>query len=271
MKIIPGKYPECHEWQNWIAFTKGPEISLVFLYRLAAYVRDVVKAKVTMYGFRTYAEQVAAYNNYLAGGNLAAKPGTSWHEYGLAVDFNRVRTLDGRGVYPGTLNHDYDLWAAGRVESINKYGITHTVKGEPWHIQPIETRGYGGAKSDFADFDDVMNGGDDMKRGDKGDSVKFWQTALNAAIDVGLKVDGDFGALSEAATKTFQSRNGLAASGVVGDATFAKMLDVLMRVDKATIDAAKLKIAQYTADLNNAKTALLVSENKRKAGISALQ
>jgi len=101
--------------------------------------------------------------------------------------------------------------------------------------------------------------------------VKFWQTALNAAIDVGLKVDGDFGALSEAATKTFQSRNGLAASGVVGDATFAKMLDVLMRVDKATIDAAKLKIAQYTADLNNAKTALLVSENKRKAGISALQ
>lgn len=271
MKIIPGKYPECQDWQNWISFTKGPEISLVFLYRLAAYVRDVVKARVTMYGFRTYAEQQAAYADYLAGGNLAAKPGTSWHEYGLAVDFNRVRTVFGKAVYPGTLNADYALFAVSKTETLNRYGLRHSVIGEPWHIQPIETKGYSGAKSDFADFDDVMNGGDDMKRGDKGDSVKFWQAALNAAINAGLKVDGDFGGLTETATKNFQTKYAISPSGVVGDVTFAKMLDVLMCADKAVIDAAKLKIAQYTADLTAAKNQLLISENKRTAGIKALQ
>lgn len=37
-------------------------------------------------GFRTYAEQVVLYNRYLHGGNLAAKPGTSRHESGDALD-----------------------------------------------------------------------------------------------------------------------------------------------------------------------------------------
>jgi hypothetical protein len=37
-------------------------------------------------GFRTFAEQQVLYARYLAGGNLAAKPGTSMHERGLAVD-----------------------------------------------------------------------------------------------------------------------------------------------------------------------------------------
>ena len=38
-------------------------------------------------GGRSYQDQVNAYNNYLRGGNLAAKPGTSVHESGRAVDF----------------------------------------------------------------------------------------------------------------------------------------------------------------------------------------
>lgn len=37
-------------------------------------------------GFRTFAEQVVLYNRYLNGGNIAAKPGTSNHEFGRAID-----------------------------------------------------------------------------------------------------------------------------------------------------------------------------------------
>lgn len=36
--------------------------------------------------YRTYAEQVEFWNIYLAGGNLAARPGTSNHGWGIAVD-----------------------------------------------------------------------------------------------------------------------------------------------------------------------------------------
>lgn len=37
-------------------------------------------------GVRTYAEQAALYAKYLAGGHIAAKPGTGEHEVGGAVD-----------------------------------------------------------------------------------------------------------------------------------------------------------------------------------------
>jgi tape measure domain-containing protein len=44
-------------------------------------------------GFRTYAEQAALYQRYLAGGPLAAKPGTSSHERGEAVDVTDYTTF----------------------------------------------------------------------------------------------------------------------------------------------------------------------------------
>jgi LysM repeat protein len=41
----------------------------------------------TLSGYRSYAQQLYLYNLYLSGqGNLAAVPGTSSHEYGIAID-----------------------------------------------------------------------------------------------------------------------------------------------------------------------------------------
>jgi len=65
-------------------------------------------------GFRTRAEQVAAYQDYLAGGTLAAKPGTSHHEFGAAADV--TLTPEQRSM-------------AGR------FGLGFPVGGEPWHIE----------------------------------------------------------------------------------------------------------------------------------------
>jgi hypothetical protein len=67
-------------------------------------------------GFRTYAEQAALYQRYLAGGPIAAKPGTSSHERGEAVDVSDASTFDsimagappGIALYnnvPGDFNH----------------------------------------------------------------------------------------------------------------------------------------------------------------------
>ncbi|OJV76549.1 MAG: hypothetical protein BGO37_10900 [Cellulomonas sp. 73-92] len=72
---------------------------------------------------RSSAAQAGLYQAYLNGtGNLAAKPGTSPHEKGIALDMNVASSA-----------HRW-LLANGA-----KYGWTQAVPGEPWHWQ------YGGA------------------------------------------------------------------------------------------------------------------------------
>jgi D-alanyl-D-alanine carboxypeptidase len=68
-------------------------------------------------GFRTRQQQEELYRRYLAGtGNLAARPGTSMHERGLAVDFGGVRSI-------------YTRLAKAA-------GLIAPVSGEPWHWEP---------------------------------------------------------------------------------------------------------------------------------------
>lgn len=60
-----------------------------------------------------------------------------------------------------------------------------------------------------------------LKKGSEGAEVKKWQKYLNI-LGYGLTVDGDFGKLTETATKDFQKRTGLKADGIVGTKTVAK-------------------------------------------------
>ncbi len=57
-----------------------------------------------------------------------------------------------------------------------------------------------------------------LRKGSKGDMVKKLQAAL------GVNADGDFGQGTENALKKWQDRNGLAADGVAGPKTLAKLL-----------------------------------------------
>lgn len=86
---------------------------------MAAIVNRIIAesgGKVTISsGHRTTEEQQRLYDLYKSGqGNLAAKPGTSRHEHGTAVDFGG------------------DLELAGRLA--RKYGLSMSVPGEPWHF-----------------------------------------------------------------------------------------------------------------------------------------
>ena len=65
---------------------------------------------------RSYAEQVALYTD---GKHKAAKPGTSMHEYGYAIDM-----------------HSADANALASMGLLRKYGFARPVKGEPWHLEP---------------------------------------------------------------------------------------------------------------------------------------
>jgi N-acetyl-anhydromuramyl-L-alanine amidase AmpD len=70
-----------------------------------------------------------------------------------------------------------------------------------------------------------------LRLGSKGWQVKRLQTLLrqHGVLPLEAKLDGDFGEVTEAAVKSFQSRNGLNADGVVGPLTWAALhaVDVL--------------------------------------------
>jgi len=74
-------------------------------------------------GFRSYAQQAELYRRYLAGtGNLAAPPGRSNHEKGLAIDHGPHSTASDRTV-------------------AETFRLHYPVGGEPWHVEPFAKGG----------------------------------------------------------------------------------------------------------------------------------
>jgi hypothetical protein len=57
-----------------------------------------------------------------------------------------------------------------------------------------------------------------LRRGSTGANVRYLQTVLG-----GLKIDGQFGPITDRAVRAFQSANGLKVDGIVGPITWAKL------------------------------------------------
>ncbi len=74
-------------------------------------------------GFRSRAQQERLYALYLSGrGNLAARPGTSKHERGLAIDHAPHSTPSMRQI-------------------ARDFRLHYPVRGEPWHVEPFARGG----------------------------------------------------------------------------------------------------------------------------------
>lgn len=63
--------------------------------------------------------------------------------------------------------------------------------------------------------------GVDLKVGSRGGLVAIWQSQLNHRDFAGLAVDGQFGPLTDAATRHFQASRHLVTDGIVGPITWA--------------------------------------------------
>lgn len=74
-------------------------------------------------GWRSYADQVTAYQRMQAGGPKAATPGTSLHGYGTAVD------LGGPIQNTGSAQH---AWLRNNASQFGWYWVGQRY-GEPWH------------------------------------------------------------------------------------------------------------------------------------------
>ena len=120
---LSNKYPV----KNPVGKLTGDYINLdpVFAGRLAN-----VCPMILTESYRSSERQAGLYNQYLeykrtGKGSIksAAKPGTSWHEFRLAVD---TSTQPIRGMTNAQLK---------------PYGLCKPISSEGWHIQPIETLG----------------------------------------------------------------------------------------------------------------------------------
>ncbi len=200
------------------------------------------KVKVVS-GVRTKAQQQALYDKYLTKGwPLAANPNRviapgfhgSWHQqqddgFGYAVDFRIVK----RGTKEAFVT---DVAA--------EYGIRPTVKGEWWHFQPRNSQGWFDRAPSFGD-ESIVEPDEPatdlnavvqyieslghqvalapLRKGSRGDTVRFAQARLgDLNFDVGTP-DGVFGNKTRLGTIRFQRHNSLVADGVIGGKTWRAM------------------------------------------------
>lgn len=295
MRIRLSDYPvEIAKPFDYVSFKAGAEVNRVLLYRFAAYCRDIVKKKtVVAVGFRSYDEQARLYDLWRAGkGNLAAKPGESAHNYGLAIDVQNIGTKAGIKQYPGTINSDYDKWKTGIPSVLNKYGLTHSVSGEPepWHIVPIELTRSGQSKLDygfFIDDDDFVNtttGYPVIKKSSpvmRGNFVVYLQSQLNLQINAKLEVDGLAGNNTISAIKEYQAKKGLSVDGSCGQQTWSEIvkyqvIDYRLMYEKAQADikALNAKITDLKTQIANSDVvhaALLKADSNKKLEIELLK
>lgn len=195
------------------------------LRRLGAW-NSALKNKYAVHiGWRSNADQLVAYNKYLAGtGPVAAKPGTSKHNQSpsLAVDLRGADSYtagSGHTTYSErVLGAKYGLcWPVGqRAAGGGAYDTT-----EPWHVEKITNW------SGTFPVSITGTGWTNLHIGSTGTAVKKWQTWLHAMFGYASRVnpDGKFGPITESATKEFQSRVGYKGDdidGNVGPGTLAK-------------------------------------------------
>lgn len=108
------------------SMTQGSSTGLnkVFLEQYEAYNRARGNKFHIISGWRSTAKQAVLYAKYLAGtGNLAARPGTSNHERGLAIDHGPHSTAADRAV-------------------ARQFRLHYPVRGEPWHVEPFADGGF---------------------------------------------------------------------------------------------------------------------------------
>lgn len=149
----------------------------------------------------------------------AAKPGTSNHGKGCAIDWARKNSL---GV---TVNLDTRTltWLANNAPN---FGFFNTVKSENWHWCWV----YGDGPmppavlAEEAQYPDpaVPPTTPVLKIGDTGPNVKTLQEKMTKK-GYNLLADGNFGPRTQSAVKLFQVNNNLPETGIVDVATWAAL------------------------------------------------
>ncbi|OGO78625.1 MAG: hypothetical protein A2Y23_10110 [Clostridiales bacterium GWB2_37_7] len=223
-KLNSGKFPIANPFK-WLVFSKGWQrhIDFIFACRLAA-LAEYMKRKINISsGYRSTEEQIRSYkktggklvNGIWTGGNgYAAKPGSSWHEYRLAIDASDawLKALEKEFATASQVT----LMRFGLFKPLTK-GNGTSVR-EDWHIQPIETVGIKDKKSLEPK---LIN---KLQRGDMGFEVIELQWRLNS-YGYNLTANGNFEIITDEIVRDFQRSKGLVDDGIVGQSTWGKLYE----------------------------------------------
>lgn len=114
----------------------------------------------------------------------------------------------------------------GLVEAVHSNGTITTLEGNTSDMYLRRVRsacvvGYG--RPAYGDASPMPTSDGMLRLGSTGNAVKTLQSHLNTVMGSGLVVDGQFGPLTDAALRAFQSRYGLQVDGVYGPASAAMM------------------------------------------------
>lgn len=220
MKIVSGKYPEETRIEAYMKFAGGSEsreINLVFARRCAALFRDHGIVATGLFGYRSVEAQRRLYNAYIAYkngkgpyANLAAFPGSSKHQYGLALD-----VPSGNNAFFAFLSNLYYMPYSSLNQAIAKrYGliipmnnIDAKAQKEPWHIQPVETFGLSKCPGWLDATDAVYCNPHTIRAGYIGPLVKEWERITGTSF-------------TDANVKAYQRKRGLVADGIAGPITW---------------------------------------------------
>jgi hypothetical protein len=145
--------------------------------------------------YRNLADQQYFWNLYTSGrGNLAARPGTSNHGWGLAVDLANQRMR----------------WIVDQIGA--KYGWAKRWSDAPsewWHLK-WKVGTYAAVRPPFVP----------LAYRSRGKRVEWVQRRLRAKGFLSVKVTGFYGEATANAVHRFQAKHNLQADGVVGIATW---------------------------------------------------
>jgi len=146
----------------------------------------------------------------------AAKPGTSNHGKGCAIDWARKNAL---GITVSLDNRTL-TWLANNAPN---YGFFNTVESENWHWCWVLGDGPmpPAVLTEEGQYPDpsIPPAMPTLRLGDDNDNVKLLQQKLTK-VGFNLLADGQFGPRTEAAVKAFQQKSNLPSDGIVESQTW---------------------------------------------------
>ena len=159
----------------------------------------------------------------------------SCHAYGLAVDINwqlNPVTRDGSiktNFSESTINKILNIKTQEGLP-IFRWGGNYNSYKDPMHFEiyvtPAElNKGVVRENFDQREYIKLGLSAKPLRKGDKGNGVKFIQELLNEVNNSKLVADGDFGSLTQAEVLMFQKKAGLIEDGIVGANTYAKLME----------------------------------------------
>lgn len=226
--------------ENWASALGNVDDTIIINFngKGRARINKTVLPAFTLLNMCLVEDNYITHKSTTGGYNFRKIAGTdrySCHAYGLAVDINWDLNPVTRD---GSTKTNFKDTTIKKILSIKtqdglqvfRWGGDYKSYKDPMHFEIFVTpeelnKGIIRENFDQKEYIKLGLSVKPLKKGDKGDGVRYIQEILNYVLDQLLIPDGDFGSLTQAAVLVFQKKAGLIQDGIVGANTYAKLME----------------------------------------------